>query len=166
MYPVGADRHARALLGFSKSGWGAWTLMLRHPQVFGRAAAWDAPMTMDTPRYGMAPIAGTQENFEHYRVTTLLRERGALLGSEPRLMLTGWDFYREQTVGARRLLQTAQDPACVPRRSAAPPPLEQRLDGGPGAVERAVELQRKCPAARPGMMLRSELIGRVRPTSA
>jgi hypothetical protein len=109
-YPVGTDRLSRALLGFSKSGWGAWTLLLRHPDLFERAAAWDAPMTMDVPRYGMAPIAGTQENFERYRVTTLLRERGAQLGSEPRLMLAGWDFYREQTRGARKLLQELKVP--------------------------------------------------------
>jgi len=109
-YPVGTDRFSRALLGFSKSGWGAWTLLLRHPDMFERAAAWDAPMTMDVPRYGMAPIVGTQDNFERHRVTTLLRERGVLLGSEPRLMLTGWDFYREQTVEARRLLQQLKIP--------------------------------------------------------
>jgi hypothetical protein len=78
--------------------------------VFGKAAAWDAPMTMDIPRYGMAPIVGTQENFERYRVTTLLRRRGALLGSEQRLMLAGWDFYREQTIAARRLLQELKIP--------------------------------------------------------
>ena len=84
--------------------------LLRHPDMFDRAAAWDAPMTMERPRYGMAPIAGTQENFERYRVTTLLRERGTQLGSEPRLMLAGWDFYREQTQGARRLLQELKIP--------------------------------------------------------
>jgi hypothetical protein len=109
-YPVGADRLSRALLGFSKSGWGAWTLLLRHPDLFERAAAWDAPMTMDTPRYGMAPIAGTQQNFERYRVTTLLRQRGTQLGGERRLMLAGWDFYREQTRGARKLLEELKIP--------------------------------------------------------
>jgi hypothetical protein len=109
-YPVGTDRYSRALLGFSKSGWGAWTLLLRHPDVFSKAAAWDAPMTMDVPRYGMGPIVGTQENFELYRVTTLLRERGALLGAEQRLMLAGWDFYRAQTQGARKLLQELKLP--------------------------------------------------------
>ncbi len=83
-YPVGTDRLSRALLGFSKSGWGAWTLLLRHPDMFERAAAWDAPMTMEVPRYGMAPIAGTQENFERYRVTTLLRERGKLSSAASR----------------------------------------------------------------------------------
>jgi hypothetical protein len=110
MYPVGTDRFSRALLGFSKSGWGAWTLLLRHPDIFERAAAWDAPMTMEVPRYGMAPIAGTQENFERYRVTTLLRERGKLLGNEPRLMLAGWDFYRAQTQGAHKLMQELKIP--------------------------------------------------------
>jgi Putative esterase len=109
-YPVGTDRYTRALIGFSKSGWGAWTLLLRHPDMFHKAAAWDAPMTMDVPRYGMAPIVGTQENFERYRVTTLLRERGAQLGGEQRLMLTGWDFYRAQTQGARKLLQELKVP--------------------------------------------------------
>jgi S-formylglutathione hydrolase FrmB len=109
-YPASTDPLARLLLGFSKSGWGAWTLLLRHPELFGRAAAWDAPMTMDTPRYGMAPIVRTQENFERYRVTNLLRERGAVLGGEPRLMLAGWDFYRTQTQSAHRLMQNLKIP--------------------------------------------------------
>lgn len=110
VYPALAERNARLLMGFSKSGWGAWTLLLRHPEMFGKAAAWDAPMMMETPRYGMAPIVGTQQNFERYRVTTLLRERGALLGGETRLMLTGWDFYRDQTVRAHRLMQQLKVP--------------------------------------------------------
>ncbi|HVV99256.1 MAG TPA: alpha/beta hydrolase-fold protein, partial [Planctomycetaceae bacterium] len=38
-YPVEDKPH---LLGFSKSGWGAWSLLLRNPKTFGRAAAWDA----------------------------------------------------------------------------------------------------------------------------
>jgi S-formylglutathione hydrolase FrmB len=109
-YPARAERDARLLLGFSKSGWGAWTLLLRHPEMFGKAAAWDAPMMMDAPRYGMAPIAGTQQNFERYRVSTLIRERGRGLGSEPRLMLAGWDFYRSHTLGARKLLQDLKIP--------------------------------------------------------
>ena len=109
-YPARAERDARLLLGFSKSGWGAWSLLLRHPDMFGKAAAWDAPMTMSTPRYGMAPIVGTQQNFERYRITALLRAHGRELGDEPRLMLTGWNLYRAQTQGARRLLQELKIP--------------------------------------------------------
>jgi hypothetical protein len=56
------------LLGFSKSGWGAlFSLLLRHPDVFGKAAAWDAPLVMDSPgRHGNGDIFGTPENFEKY----------------------------------------------------------------------------------------------------
>ncbi len=31
-YPVRAEREGRLLLGFSKSGWGAFSLLLRHPR--------------------------------------------------------------------------------------------------------------------------------------
>jgi hypothetical protein len=98
------------MLGFSKSGWGAWTLLLRHPEMFGKAAAWDAPMTMEFPRYGIGPIAGTKENYERYRVTTLLRRDGKRLTGDERLMLAGWDFYREQTISAHRLMQRLKIP--------------------------------------------------------
>ena len=75
-YPVTKDRAGRLLLGFSKSGWGAFSLLLRHPGVFGKAAAWDAPLMMAAPnKYGMAHIFGTQENFEKYRLSKLLAMR-------------------------------------------------------------------------------------------
>ncbi len=41
------DRDSRTLIGFSKSGYGAWSLLLRHSQLFGKAVAWDAPLMMD-----------------------------------------------------------------------------------------------------------------------
>src|SRR5262249_48216670 len=49
LYPARPEAKGRLLLGFSKSGWGAFTLLLRNPDTFGRAAAWDAPLTMATP---------------------------------------------------------------------------------------------------------------------
>ena len=104
-YLARAGMQARLLLGFSKSGWGAFSLLLRHPDLFGKAAAWDAPMMMDTPRYGMEPIVGTQANFERYRVAALLRGKGRLLGGERRLLLTGSNFYPADTADAHRLMQ-------------------------------------------------------------
>src|SRR5262245_35211441 len=72
-YPVRAEAGGRLLLGFSKSGWGAYSLLLRHPDIFGKAAAWDAPLLMDQPGpYDSGDIFGTQENFEGYRITRLL----------------------------------------------------------------------------------------------
>ena len=60
-YPVQARADGRLLLGFSKSGWGAYSLLLRHPKIFGKAAAWDAPLMMEQPnRFGMGGIFGTK----------------------------------------------------------------------------------------------------------
>jgi len=98
-YPAIAGRDGRWLLGFSKSGWGAWSLLLRHPDVFGRAVAWDAPLAETAPKkYGMGPIFGTQANFEQYRVETLLRTQAAHLGEKPRLVLMGYGNFRQQHV--------------------------------------------------------------------
>ncbi len=98
-YPVMAGPDGRWLLGFSKSGWGAWSLLLRHPEVFGRAAAWDAPLIESAPvNFGSGPIFGTQENFERYRVETLLRTGAVRLGEKPRLVLSGYANFRGQHV--------------------------------------------------------------------
>lgn len=99
-YPTRVRAESRFLLGFSKSGWGAWTLLLRHPRIFGRAAAWDAPMMMDHPEWGGSPIFGTQKNFERYRVTSLLRAHAAELRTStlnsPRLILTGYAVFQNE----------------------------------------------------------------------
>ncbi len=100
-YPVTAEPEGRLLVGFSKSGWGAYSLILRHPDVFGKAAAWDAPLAEDRPlRYGMGPIFGTQENFEQYRILALLEDRGKVLRGPARLVLTGYDNFRSHHVAA------------------------------------------------------------------
>jgi S-formylglutathione hydrolase FrmB len=98
-YPAIVGPEGRWLLGFSKSGWGAWSLLLRHPEVFARAAAWDAPLAEPAPvNFGSGPIFGTQENFERYRVETLLRTQAARLGKTPRLVLSGYANFRRQHV--------------------------------------------------------------------
>ena len=102
-YPVMAQPEGRLLVGFSKSGWGAYSLLLRHPDLFGRAAAWDAPLTEERPlRYGMGPIFGTGENFERYRILTLLEEQALNFQGAPRLVLTGYDNFRSHHLAAHR----------------------------------------------------------------
>jgi hypothetical protein len=89
-YPALAEPRGRLLVGFSKSGWGAWSLLLRHPDKFGKAASWDAPLTMTWPsKYGSQPIFGTEETFEQYRITKLLEDRAEQLTDSSRLILLG-----------------------------------------------------------------------------
>ncbi len=105
-YPALKERSGRLLLGFSKSGYGAFSLLLRHPEIFAKAAAWDAPFMMAAPnRFGMDAIYGTQENFEKYRLTKLLDTRAKELGKSPRLAILGYDNFREHHVDAHALMQ-------------------------------------------------------------
>lgn len=104
-YPAAPAAERRLLLGFSKSGWGAWSLLLRHPQQFGRAVAWDAPLMMDQPgKYGSGAIFGTAENFERYRLTSALRTAAAGLASESRLLLIGYRGFRQEHQAMHALL--------------------------------------------------------------
>jgi Putative esterase len=104
-YPVQAEAGGRLLLGFSKSGWGAFSLLLRHPDLFGKAAAWDAPMMMDGPGpYGSGDIFGTAETFEVYRITRLLKARAEMLQKEKRLILLGYGNFQEHHEKAHALM--------------------------------------------------------------
>lgn len=103
-YLVQAEAGGRLLLGFSKSGWGAFSLLLRHPDVFGKAAAWDAPLMMEQPnRFGMGDIFGTQENFEKYRITRLLEAQAGKL-QEKRPVLLGYGNFRDHHGKAHALM--------------------------------------------------------------
>ena len=105
-YPVLAKPQGRRLLGFSKSGWGAFSLLLRHPGVFGKAAAWDAPLVMDRPgKYGSGDIFGTKDNFEKYRVTRLLEERAGKLGEGKRLAVLGYGNFRGEHQAVHALME-------------------------------------------------------------
>ncbi|HZZ79560.1 MAG TPA: alpha/beta hydrolase-fold protein [Gemmataceae bacterium] len=105
-YPVIKGRAGRLLLGFSKSGYGAFSLLLRHPDVFAKAAAWDAPFMMAAPnRFGMDGIYGNQENFEKYRLTKLMEQRAKDLGKPPRLAILGYDNFRSHHTDMQTLMQ-------------------------------------------------------------
>jgi outer membrane protein assembly factor BamB len=110
-YPVRAEADGRRLLGFSKSGWGAWSLLLRNPDVFGRAAAWDAPLMMDRPgKYGSGGVFGTPENFDGYRVSKLLEAQADKLQNGKRLVLLGYGNFRAEHEQAHALLDKLKIP--------------------------------------------------------
>lgn len=127
-YPVARDRRARLLAGFSKSGWGAFTLLLRHPDLFGKAAAWDAPLDQTDPtrwRY-FAQKFGTAENFEKYRIDLLLRKRAAELRQSKRLVLMGYGLMRDLYLRTHELM-TELD---IPHDYVDGPLREHRWDSG------------------------------------
>jgi S-formylglutathione hydrolase FrmB len=136
-FPVRAER---LLLGFSKSGCGAWSLLLRHPDRFARAAAWDAPLWMDKHApYGAGPIFGTQENFERYRPATLLRAEPRK--ADGRLLHLGYGNFRKDHLAMEALLEELK----VAREFRDGPERKHAWESGwvPEAVELLVAERRK-----------------------
>lgn len=134
-YPAETQSSGRLLLGFSKSGWGAWSLLLRHPEIFARAAAWDAPLMMNQPgRYGSGAIFGSPENFAQYEVARLVRAQTAELAKANRLVLTGYGGFRED----HRQMHTLLDELQITHGYRDGP--EREHDWHSGWVTEAVEL--------------------------
>jgi len=132
LYPHEAKH--RGLLGFSKSGWGAFSLLLRHPEAFGAAVAWDAPFLMSKPGYGMAAIVGTQANFEHYRIPTLLEQHAEAVRGRKRLAHFGYGSFREDHQRLHALMERLK----IPHDYADGPQRKHHWDGG--WVEEAVRM--------------------------
>ena len=107
-YPTLNTAEGRYLLGFSKSGWGAWSLLLRHTDLFGRAVAWDAPFMMDDAR--PEKICGTQENLESYMPSRLVKSHGSRLGDRTRLIMSGYDAHRLHHQVMHKLLKELNIP--------------------------------------------------------
>lgn len=134
-YSTIAGRDGRLLLGFSKSGWGAWSLLLRRPNSFARAVAWDAPLMMDRAgQYGSLPIFGTQENFAGYRLTDLLSTAAPQLRGQPRLLLAGYGNFRSEHEQMHQRLKELK----IPHTYRDGPP--RKHDWHSGWVAEAVEM--------------------------
>lgn len=103
-YPARATADGRLLLGFSKSGWGAWSLLLRYPERFGRAVSWDSPMMMDSLGYGSHKIYATRENLARYQITKLLERRAGERWDPRRLILMGNGNFRDHHVRLQNLM--------------------------------------------------------------
>jgi enterochelin esterase-like enzyme len=87
-FPTIAAPEGRILVGFSKSGLGAITLLLRHPEIFGRAGSWDGILIMDN----RPEFFGSREHYlANYYVPNLLKKRAELLRKQPaRLAIMGY----------------------------------------------------------------------------
>jgi autotransporter-associated beta strand protein len=76
----------RVLAGFSKSGWGACSLGVRHPELFDGIVPWDAPLT-DTSiggwlYYTLASndsVFGTTNNYWYYQINSNISNNVAAL---------------------------------------------------------------------------------------
>ena len=106
-FPATGKAADRLLLGFSKSGWGALTLLLRDPRFFGAACSWDAPlmMTEKNPKWGSKEHFGTPEQMAKYLPTTLAEQQATTLAQGgARIAILGHDLYGPDTSAYHSLL--------------------------------------------------------------
>ncbi|HRL14001.1 MAG TPA: alpha/beta hydrolase-fold protein [Aggregatilineales bacterium] len=120
-------RRKQLLLGFSKSGVGALSLLLRHPDQFFAAAVWDAPLMVETPdQWEMASVFGTSEQYARFRVKSLLAANAAALRQRRRIALHGYGIFRDHIRAAHDDL----DALGVPHMFACDDYHEHRWDSG------------------------------------
>ncbi len=98
------------LLGFSKSGYGAISLLLKHPDLFTLGAFWDFPANMlDYRAFGAASNYGTQENFDvNYRLSATFLEtyKDPFLDSN-RIWINGFGVFQTSLTDFDALLTSA-----------------------------------------------------------
>ncbi|HIG28122.1 MAG TPA: hypothetical protein EYQ50_10100 [Verrucomicrobiales bacterium] len=144
-YPTLKTKEGRLLLGFSKSGWGAFTLLLRNPSVFYKAAGWDTGIRVDTGPLDeedrmrrIQEFFGSRSNFEKHRISNLLKKKGKLLENQERLFYYNTEGSRARG-GAEIHRQMVQ--LEFPHRYLFEPKRKHRWDSGwiPLAVEFLVE---------------------------
>jgi hypothetical protein len=97
------------LIGFSKSGFGAQDLILKHPNIFQLAASWDFPADMSTyDAFGASTTTayGTELNFQaNYRLTRafVVAHRAPFVGSN-RIWIGGYKVFGTDMVDYNTLL--------------------------------------------------------------
>jgi hypothetical protein len=82
----------RWLVGFSKSGFGALSIIFRNPTAFTAAAAWDVPAQFTDMSVYLAEMTanyGTEANFDNYEIPTLVDQSSGPFLASNRLWISG-----------------------------------------------------------------------------
>lgn len=131
----------RLLIGYSKGGSAAIQLLLRYPDLFRAAAAFDSPIMKEQPdQWEMPYFWPNPEHFRDFAIPHLLRTRGRDLGEFPRIALFGYgnfgkdapDWTYDHLTAAHDLM----DDLGIPHLYDNETPREHRWDSGwlPDAV--------------------------------
>lgn len=113
-FPTIQSAQGRFLLGFSKSGTGAFSLMLRHPRLFAKSLSWDAPMLFEFDNvWGskIHKIYGTRENFQDYQIPLLMKQKAPIFrNKDTKFVLMGYSGNRQAIEDVHMLLKSYKIP--------------------------------------------------------
>jgi hypothetical protein len=109
LYPHAS--RATQVLGMSKGGNAALSLILRFPDLIHSVAIWDSPLMKVNPdEWEMPLIYGTVENFRRCAVPLLLQQHADLLRGRQRVVMHGFGMFREHLVAAHELMTGLEIP--------------------------------------------------------
>lgn len=110
-YSIRAGRFGVSLLGYSKGGWGAMSLMLRNPTAFGFVALWDAPLTANraTLEENGADF-GSDAEFEARSPGLILADNVAGLTDQTRVIYSGVSYWTTEYPEFKALLDSEAVP--------------------------------------------------------
>jgi len=95
-YPTLAEARGRLLTGFCASGNGAMWLMLRHLDMFGKAAVWDTWLDIKKMHPPDKKQLGTEKNFQQYCVMNLVDKHAkSLKGGPTRIIMMAYRNNRD-----------------------------------------------------------------------
>lgn len=112
-FPASSEPADRLLVGFSKSGWGVASLLLRNLDFFGAACSWDAPLMMTEAKlmFGSKNHFGDPEHAADYVPATLVKKHASeLAGGPPRLTIVGSNRFGGETRKFHELLDEQKVP--------------------------------------------------------
>ena len=101
----------RDLAGFSKSGFGSLSLLLRHPDIFHAASAWDTGGLLKSysleANSGLGEATGSKAQFERYDLGTSIGENAAHFRGRKQIAISGYsnDAFLERLHALRDLLE-------------------------------------------------------------
>lgn len=104
----------RDLAGFSKGGFGSLSLLLRHPDIFHAASAWDPGGVLqpyDTDRdTNLSNAAGCKAQFEVYRLESSIQRNAEHFSTHKRIALSGYsnDKFKKNLRALRGFLNAAE----------------------------------------------------------
>lgn len=99
----------RFLVGYSNSGFGALHLLLRHPDIFGKAASWDGYVTV--PNLKAKKILGSIERAQHYQIPLLLRAQAPFFQNrKTRIILMGYSQRKDDVERAHQMMMKLNIP--------------------------------------------------------
>jgi hypothetical protein len=95
-YAAAAPKVRVFLLGFSKSGWGAMHLLVKHPEAIDGIFIWDAPLaTAWNEHWGMRAAFGSEAHFEENYYFMREKDLSYEELKNKRIVVGGYDFFEE-----------------------------------------------------------------------